>query len=331
MVLRLAYLSALTITAALRDPAYGYMTDQKRTEMLQSARRGILVGVDGSAAALAAVRWAAHDAALRHVPLTLVHVVNAPVPGWSRIPAPTGFRQWQEEQAREFIKSAIKVAEESTGERGPVQIDSEVFHSATVPTLVGLSKEVEMVVVGYRGHGGVLVRNFLGSVSSGLAYHAHCPVAVIHDDEPLISNVARAPVLVGIDGSSASEAATAIAFGEASRRGVDVVALHAWTDLRVSDFKEVFPNINWDAQLSDEEETLAERLAGWQERYPDVGIVRKIEIGEPARPLIEASKRAQLIVVGSHGRGGFAGMLLGSVGAAVLNRARIPVIVARQS
>ncbi len=299
--------------------------------MLQSARRGILVGVDGSAAALAAVRWAAHDAALRHVPLTLVHVVNAPVPGWSRIPAPTGFRQWQEEQARESIKSAIKVAEESTGERGPVQIDSEVFYSATVPTLVGLSKEVEMVVVGYRGHGGVLVRNFLGSVSSGLAYHAHCPVAVIHDDEPLISNVARAPVLVGIDGSSASEAATAIAFGEASRRGVDVVALHAWTDLRVSDFKEVFPNINWDAQLSDEEETLAERLAGWQERYPDVGIVRKIEIGEPARPLIEASKRAQLIVVGSHGRGGFAGMLLGSVGAAVLNRARIPVIVARQS
>lgn len=299
--------------------------------MLQSARRGILVGVDGSAAALAAVRWAAHDAALRDVPLTLVHVVNAPVPGWSRVPVPASFRQWQEEQAREFIKSAIKVAEESTGERGPVQIDSKVFYSATVPTLVGLSKEVEMVVVGYRGYGGVLVRNFLGSVSSGLAYHAHCPVAVIHDDEPLISNVARAPVLVGIDGSSASETATAIAFGEASRRGVDVMALHAWTDLRVSDFKEVFPNINWDAQLSDEEETLAERLAGWQERYPDVGIVRKIEIGEPARPLIEASKRAQLIVVGSHGRGGFAGMLLGSVGAAVLNRARIPVIVARQS
>ena len=299
--------------------------------MLQSARRGILVGVDGSAAALAAVRWAAHDAALRHAPLTLVHVVNAPVPGWSRVPAPAGFRQWQEERARECITSAIKVAEESIGERGPVQIDSEVFYSATVPTLVGLSKEVEMVVVGYRGYGGVLVRNFLGSVSSALAYHAHCPVAVIHDDEPLISDVAGAPVLVGIDGSSASEAATAIAFGEASRRGVDVMALHAWTDLRVSDFKEVFPNINWDAQLSDEEETLAERLAGWQERYPDVGIVRKVEIGEPARPLIEASKRAQLIVVGSHGRGGFAGMLLGSVGAAVLNRARIPVIVARQS
>ena len=141
-------------------------------------------------------------------------------------------------------------------------------------------------------------------------------------------------MLVGIDGSPASEAATAIAFDEASRRGVGLIALHAWDDLRVSDLKELFPNFDWDAHLSEEEETLAERLAGWHERYPDVGIRRRIETGEPARPLIEASERAQLIVVGSHGshgRGGFPGMLLGSVGAAVVNRARIPVIVARQS
>ena len=109
------------------------------------------------------------------------------------------------------------------------------------------------------------------------------------------------------------------------------MALHAWTDLRVSDFKEMFPNINWDAQLSEEEETLAERLAGWKERYPEVGVRRRIEIGEPAHWLIEASELAQLMVVGSHGRGGFGGMLLGSVGAAVVNRAMGPVIVVRQS
>jgi nucleotide-binding universal stress UspA family protein len=299
--------------------------------MSQPPRRAILVGVDGSAAGLAAVRWAAHSAALRNVPLTLVHVVNAPARGWSQVPALAGLRRWQERRAREFIKSAIKVAEESTARRGPVQIDSKVFYSATVPTLVGLSKEVAMVVVGYRGYGGTVVRSFLGSVSSGLVYHAHCPVAVIHDEEPLVENVARAPVVLGIDGSPASEAATAIAFDEASRRGVGLTALHAWTDLRVSDFKELFRDFNWDAQLSHEEETLAERLAGWRERYPEVGIHSKIEIGEPARPLIEASERAQMIVVGSHGRGGFAGMLLGSVAAAVVNRARIPVIVARQS
>lgn len=298
--------------------------------MWQPPHRAVLVGVDGSAAALGAVRWAARDAALRNVPLTLVHVVDAPLPEWFEVAALAGFRQSQEQQAPDFIKSAIKVAEESTGECGPVQIDSKVFHSATVPTLVGLSTEVELVVVGYGGHGGGLVRSVLGSVSSALVYQAHCPVAVIHEDA-MIGNVARAPVLVGIDGSPASEAATAIAFEEASRRGVGLMALHAWMDPRVSGSRGLVQDSKWDAQLSEEEETLAERLAGWHERYPDVGIRTRIEIGDPARWLIEASERAQLIVVGSHGCGWFSGRLLGSVGAAVVNRAKIPVIVARQS
>ncbi|MFZ3344607.1 MAG: universal stress protein [Mycobacterium sp.] len=299
--------------------------------MWQPPRGAILVGVDGSAAALVAVQWAARDAALRNVPLTLVHVVDAPLPEWFEVAARAGFGQRQEQRAGQLIESAIKIAEESTGECGPVQIDSEVFNSATVPTLVGLSAGVEMVVVGYRGHGGVLARNFLGSVSSALVYHAHCPVAVINDDEAMIGNVARAPVLVGIDGSPASEAATAIAFEEASRRGVALMALHAWNDPRVTDSTRLLQDSKWDAQLSEEEETLAERLAGWHERYPDVGIRRIVEIGDPARWLIEASERAQLIVVGSHGCSRARGMLLGSVGAAVVNRAKIPVIVARQS
>ena len=299
--------------------------------MWQPPRSAILVCVDGSAATLGAVRWAARDAALRNVPLTLVHVSDAPLPEWFEVAALAGFKQWQEQQARDFIESAIKIAEESTGESGPVQIDSKVFNSATVPTLVGLSTEVDMVVVGYRGHGGVLARSFLGSVSSALVYNAHCPVAVIHDDEAMIGNVARAPVLVGIDGSPASEAATAIAFEEASRRGVGLMALHVWADPRVSGSRGLFQDSKWDAQLSEEEEMLAERLAGWHERYPDVAIRRRIEIGDPARWLIEASERAQLLVVGSHGCGWFRGKLLGSVGAAAVNRAKIPVIVARQS
>ena len=299
--------------------------------MWQPPRGAILVGVDGSAAALGAVRWAARYAALRNAPLTLVHVVDAPLPEWFEVATLAGSRQWQEQRARDFIEPAIEIAEESTGECGPVQIDSKVFNSATVPTLVGLSAEVEMVVVGYQGHGGVLARSFLGSVSSALVYHAHGPVAVIHYGEAMIGNAARAPVLVGIDGSPASEAATAIAFEEASRRGVGLVALHAWTDPRVSGSKGLLQDSKWDAQLSEEEETLAERLAGWHERYPDVAIRRRVEIGDPARWLIDASERAQLIVVGSHGCGWFSGRLLGSVGAAVVNRAKIPVIVARQS
>ncbi len=298
--------------------------------MWQPRRGAIVVGVDGSAAALGAVRWAARDAALRNVPLTLVHVVDADLPEWFEEATLVGSRRWQKRPARDFIESAIKVAEQSTRECGPVEIESRVFYSATVPTLVGISTEVEMVVVGYRGHGGVLARKFLGSVSSALVYHAHCPVAVIRDDEAGIGNAAQAPVLVGIDGSPASEAATAIAFEEASRRGVALMALHAWNDPRVTDSTRLLQDSKWDAQLAEEEETLAERLAGWHERYPDVGIHRIVEIGDPARWLIEASERAQLLVVGSHGCSRARGTLLGSVGAAVVNRARIPVLVARQ-
>lgn len=288
-----------------------------------------MVGVDGSASALSAVRWAAHDAALRKVPLTLAHVVDAALPAWFEAAAPAGLNRQQDHRARDFIELAIKVAKESAREFGPVQIDDKVFHAATIPTLVAISAQVEMVVVGYRGRGGVWTRSILGSVSSALVNHAHCPVAVTHD-KANNGIVARQPVLVGIDGSPASEAATAIAFEEASRRGVGLLAMHVWADPTVSGSTTRFQDSKWDAALSEEEETLAERLAGWHENYPDVAIHPKIEIGDPAVWLIEASRQAQLLVVGSHGCG-FSRRLLGSVGAAVVNRAKVPVIVARQT
>jgi len=105
-----------------------------------------------------------------------------------------------------------------------------------------------------------------------------------------------------------------------------LIALHAWSDSGVLDF----PGIDWLTMKSSEDEVLAERLAGWQERYPDVKVDRRIVCDRPARQLIERSEAAQLVVVGSRGRGGFAGMLLGSVSSAVVQSARMPVIVARQ-
>ncbi|WP_205876925.1 universal stress protein [Mycobacterium camsae] len=295
--------------------------------MWQPPRGAILVCVDGSAAALGAVRWAARDAVLRNAPLTLVHISDAPLPEWFEATAMAGGRQRPELGA---IEAATEIADACAANCGPLQIDSKVFNSATIPTLVGLSAEVEMVVVGYRGRGGVSARG-LGSVSSALVYSAHCPVAVIHGNQTMIDGAAREPVLVGIDGSPASEAATAIAFAEASRRGVGLLALHVWTDPWVSGSRTSFQDSSWDARPSEEEESLAERLAGWHERYPDVAIHRSIEIGDPARCLIEASRQAQLLVVGSHGCSRFRGTVLGSVGASAVNKAKVPVIVARQS
>ena len=118
----------------------------------------------------------------------------------------------------------------------------------------------------------------------------------------------------------------AIAFDEASWRGVDLVALHVWSD---ADMSTVF-GIDSSAVQSAADKTLAASLAGWQERYPKVTVQRVVEFERPVRHLLEQAEKAQLVVVGSHGRGGFAGMLLGSVSTAVAQEARVPVIVGRQ-
>lgn len=134
-------------------------------------------------------------------------------------------------------------------------------------------------------------------------------------------------MLVGIDGSPTSELATAIAFDEASRRNVGLLALHAWADNTVLEG----PEIDWPATEPTAEEALAERLAGWQERYPDVLVDRIVVRDRPAQQLAQRSKDAQLVVVGSRGRGGFVEMLVGSVGETVAQMAQVPVIVARES
>jgi nucleotide-binding universal stress UspA family protein len=287
---------------------------------------GIVVGVDDSPAAKVAVLWAAHDAELRNIPLTLVHAISPEVASWLDIALPAGLARWQEDHGRRVIDDALKIVEEASQRGGPPAVNTEVLSSAAVPTLVDMSKDAELVVTGSQGSGRWPGRR-LGSVSSGLLRHAHCPVAIIHDEDPLMPHPGQAPVLLGIDGSPASELATAIAFDEASRRHVELIALHAWSDVDVSEW----PGVDWPATQSMAEQVLAERLAGWQERYPDVNVHRIVVRDQPARQLVKRSEEAQLTLVGSRGRGGFAGLLVGSVGETVAELARMPVIVACES
>ena len=290
----------------------------------RNTRLGIVVGIDESPAAKVAVQWAARDAELRKIPVTLVHAISPEVATWPNVRLPAGLARWQRDRGRRLVDEAFKLVEEASQHGGPAEVHSEVLASAAVPTLVELSKEAELVVTGCRGSAR-WPGQLLGSVSSGLVRYAHCPVAIVHDEDP--SHPSEAPVLVGIDGSSASELATAIAFDEASRRNVGLVALHAWSDADVSEW----PGIDSPAAQSMAEEVLAERLAGWQEKYPDVPVSRAVVCDKPARQLVERSADAQLVVVGSRGRGGFAEMLLGSVGEAVAQMAQVPGIVARES
>ncbi|MGX9791143.1 universal stress protein [Mycobacterium sp. MMS18-G62] len=292
--------------------------------MPESAPRyGVLVAVDGSPESDAAVRWGAREAEMHHAPLTLVHVVVPVVVSWPVASLQTKFDEWQEENAQEVLDQAREAAHSSLAQSEVGNVHTEVLHGYAVPTLVQASKDAQMVVVGSRGMG-AFGRAVLGSVSSGVVHHARCPVAIIHADEAQAPDPAS-PVLLGIDGSPASEKATAMAFDEASRRGVELVALHAWSDVGV------FPilGMDWHEYEDQGREVLGERLAGWQEQYPDVGVRRRIVCDRPARWLVDESEQAQLVIVGSRGRGGFAGMLLGSVSTAVAESAKAPVIVVR--
>jgi nucleotide-binding universal stress UspA family protein len=226
----------------------------------QSEHLGIVVGVDGSSASTEAVRWAARRAAMRDIGLTIVHASPPVVPGSSLIvwtgPIPSELMRAQEEQTQRLIDDAAKTANDTAG---GLHIRTKAIAAAPVPALLELSNDAQMVVVGRRGRSslpGVL----LGSVSTAMIHRARCPVAVIHDESPAEAASTDAPVLVGIDGSPASELATVIAFDEASWRGVDLVALHAACDSDPFGIHE----LEWAYVEPQANEALAERLAGWQ-------------------------------------------------------------------
>lgn len=166
----------------------------------QSASLGIVVGVDESSAATMAVRWAARDAELRSIPLTIVHAISPEIATWRQARLPAGLARWQRDRGRRLVDEAFEVVEKSSRRGGPAEVHTEVLSAAAVPALVDLSKNAELVVMGSCGTARWAGRR-MGSVSCGLLRYSHCPVAIIHDADPSTPQPAQAPVLVGVDGS----------------------------------------------------------------------------------------------------------------------------------
>jgi nucleotide-binding universal stress UspA family protein len=280
------------------------------------AVRPVVVGVDGSASAYRAVEWAAAEAHRRGVGLRLVRAFS-----WTTADHPTGwvarYRDEMLDVSRRQVARAVRVAADT---RPDVEAESQVEIGAPIEVLSSEARRAQLLVLGDRGLGEV-AGLVLGSVAVSLAARGACPVVVVRGERA----GADGPVVVGVDGSPVSEAALAFAFDAAAARGVDLVAVHAWSPTAIDE--ELASLVEWDA--SAESAVLAERLAGWGQKYPQVAVRRTVVRDGAVRALVTASAGAQLVVVGSRGRGNAAGLLLGSVSHGVLHGAHCPVAVVR--
>ncbi|MEV6101984.1 universal stress protein [Nocardia sp. NPDC051981] len=286
----------------------------------------IVVGVDDSPAALSAVRWAAETAAARGRELLIAHGTNVNV-----IVGVMGtfssVNSEVEQSIQAFGVDLVAQAREVAEKAAPaVMVRTEVSPQHPARMLIDLSATAHMTVLGGPAERRGL--NRIGSILISVASQAAGSVVVVRDDDPEWVDRRTAPVVVGVDGSPVSDAAVGAAFYEASVRNTRLVAVHAWSDLYLARYSGFIDTSIEAAQATEAERALlVERLAGWQEKYPDVEITRDIHLADPVEHLLTWSEGAQLLVVGSRGRGGFVGMLLGSTSNALVQRANCPVMV----
>lgn len=291
----------------------------------------IVVGIDGSDESSRGVVWAARAAARRNLGLKLVAAVEVPAAFYAEPYVALDHRSELAQIGAARLSSAEVLARRVVEDlpEADLEIETETVEGRPAEQLLEAAKGARMIVVGARGHS-ELTALVVGSVAKAVVMHAECPVVVVRgrclDGYP----PSEGPVVVGVDGSLTSQAAVAVAFEEASLRSAQLIAVHVWSDVAVvPGFGAMVEDPNWREVQEREEIVLAERLAGFSEQYPDVSVRRVIARDRPVRVLSDYSEQAQLIVVGTRGRGGFTGMLMGSVSTALIHTADCPVLVAR--
>lgn len=287
-------------------------------------RRPIVVGVDPDPSRRSALAWAADAAARRGLPLRLVHARSLTTGGYWSGEFRTGREQWEfregwEEAARDEGDRVLTEAAAFVGGRHRgTEVSRHLADGHPAWVLREQARDAAMVVVGSRhlSH----TEEPLGSaaVSLPLTAHAPCPVVAVPEPEHVPSRPEY--VVVGVDGSPGSAAAVDFAFEEASLRGAELRALCVWRPPRLGVLSE-------EAAEREGRRVLSESVAGPAAAHPEVDLRQEFARGHPVQVLSEASAHALGLVVGSRGRGGFVGMLLGSVSHGVLRHARCPVAV----
>jgi nucleotide-binding universal stress UspA family protein len=285
----------------------------------------VVVGIDGSDESNRAISYGAWEASRRHVPLRLV-LAYQPTPIWG----PATLKPTDYVQRQPWVDELLNRAEKQVSEDYPdLPVEVAAINSIPAGMLVDESRRASLVVVGTRAAGG-LAGHLHGSVAIQVATHSSAPVVAVRggsvNDHPV---PAGAPVVVGLDGSDVSAAAMTFAVEQAIARHVEVRVVFAWDIERVHNVGELSPqtfSIHEAQQTA--ERLLAEAVAGWSERYPELTIVeRPVFDRDPVKALVAEGIGAGLIVVGSRGHGGFLGLRLGSTVDGLIRYAPAPIAV----
>ncbi len=291
----------------------------------------IVAGVDGSTSSMSATLWAAAEAQRRGASLCLVHAYSVPLLFPEQGFAPPDLGPAAAEAAAAVLQRTLMAVKKAYP---GLTITTTASQESPVAALRTASEHAGLIVVGSHGSH-QLTETLLGSVAARVSGHAHSPVVVIRTD-PATRPGGEGPVVVGLDGSIESDDALAFALQAAASRRTALLAVRIWDDTSLDGFQGNYPVlIDRDRVDAEERQLLADQLTGWTEKYPEVPVHQVVLRGRPASALLELCEdagsmgRPCLLVVGSRGRGGFAGMVLGSTSHALIARASCGVAVVR--
>ncbi|MCA2219428.1 universal stress protein [Jidongwangia harbinensis] len=279
----------------------------------------IVVGTDGSDPSRTAVRWAAAEARRHDTPLKIVtaYTWNGPAEALG------GVADLPDVVAQQFDRMATAAADEARALEPGIEVSSTAVIGDPASALLRASRTAAMLVVGNRGRGG-FASLLLGSVSQQVATHASGPVVVVRGRRETPSG----PIVVGVDGSASAQRALALGFDQAQRRGCGLLAVRSYP-VPMPPYGPDMPLLLYDqdAAARDTARDLDTILTPWHDKYPAVRVKTLIEPGSPAKNLIDASRDAAMVIVGSRGHGALIGGLLGSAGQQLLHHADCPVMI----